>query len=85
VICDWFFEPATMDAPGFDPSGAVGFWDQVNREDWNVCRLAQLGMAGHDYVPGRYTTQEGAVHEFDLMVADRYARALAPAGAEATG
>jgi Rieske 2Fe-2S family protein len=76
VLCDWFFEPATMDAPGFDASDAVGFWDQVNREDWHVCELAQLGMAGPGYVPGRYTTQEGAVHEFDVMVAERYLEAL---------
>jgi Rieske 2Fe-2S family protein len=80
VVCDWFFEAATMDAPGFDASDAVGFWDQVNREDWNVCRLAQIGMSGHGYVPGRYTTQEGAVHEFDVMVADRYLEALTAAG-----
>jgi Rieske 2Fe-2S family protein len=82
VICDWFFEPATIEAPGFDGSDAVGFWDQVNREDWDVCRLAQLGMGGHGYVPGRYTSQEGAVHEFDVMVADRYLEALT-AGAAA--
>jgi Rieske 2Fe-2S family protein len=79
VICDWFFEAATMEAPGFDASDAVGFWDQVNREDWNVCRLAQLGMAGTGYVPGRYTSQEGSVHAFDVMVAERYREALAPA------
>jgi Rieske 2Fe-2S family protein len=79
VICDWLFEASTLEAPGFDASDAVGFWDQVNREDWHVCRLAQLGMSGHGYVPGRYTSQEGAVHEFDVMVADRYLRALQPA------
>ena len=77
VICEWFFEPATADAPGFDGSDAVAFWDQVNREDWHVCRLAQLGMSSRHYQPGRYTTQEDDVHEFDVMVADRYLEALA--------
>ena len=37
VVCEWFFEPETMAEPGFDPSDAVDFWDQVNREDWHVC------------------------------------------------
>src|SRR3954452_23212577 len=77
VVCDWLFEPETMAAEGFDPSDAVGFWDQVNREDWSVCRLTQLGMGTRGFVPGRYTTREGDVHAFDVMVADRYAAALA--------
>src|SRR6478609_8805689 len=39
VVCEWFFEPETIAAEGFDPSDAVAFWDQVNREDWQVCQL----------------------------------------------
>jgi Rieske 2Fe-2S family protein len=81
VICEWFFEPATMRARGFDASDAVTFWDQVNREDWNVCRLAQLGMSSRHYEPGRYTSREGDVHAFDVMVADRYLEALSAARA----
>jgi len=37
VVCEWLFEPATIAADGFDPSDAIDFWDQVNREDWRVC------------------------------------------------
>jgi Rieske 2Fe-2S family protein len=77
VICEWLFEPATIAADGFDPSDAVAFWDQVNREDWHVCELTQKGMGSGAFTPGRYTTQEGDVHEFDVMVADRYLEALA--------
>jgi Rieske 2Fe-2S family protein len=76
VVCEWFFEARTVQADGFDPSDAVDFWDQVNREDWHVCALTQRGMASSAYVPGRYTTQEGDVHEFDAMVAERYLEAL---------
>lgn len=76
VVCEWFFEPETMAEPGFDPSDAVDFWDQVNREDWHVCGLTQRGMGSRRYVPGRYTTQEGDVHVFDQMVASRYLEAL---------
>jgi len=72
VICEWLFEPATMETEGFDPSDAVAFWDQVNREDWHVCELAQRGMQSSGFEPGRYTNQEGDVHAFDVMVAERY-------------
>jgi Rieske 2Fe-2S family protein len=76
VVCEWFFEPATMQAPDFDPSDAVGFWDQVNREDWHVCEITQKGMASRGFEPGRYTSEEFDVHAFDVMVADRYMEAL---------
>jgi Rieske 2Fe-2S family protein len=77
VVCEWFFEEATIAADGFDASDAVAFWDQVNREDWHVCELTQRGMGSSAFAPGRYTTQEGDVHQFDVMVADRYLEALA--------
>ena len=44
VVCEWFFEPRRSRPTGFDPSDAVEFWDQVNREDWHVCTLTQQGM-----------------------------------------
>jgi Rieske 2Fe-2S family protein len=76
VVCEWFFEPETIAAPGFDATDAVEFWDQVNREDWQVCELTQHGMTTRGFTPGRYTEQEDDVHAFDVMVADRYMEAL---------
>ena len=76
VICEWFFEPATIAADGFDPSDAIDFWDQVNREDWHVCELTQKGVRTRGYVAGRYSGEEVDVHEFDVMVASRYREAL---------
>ncbi len=75
VVCEWFFEDGVTHT-----EDAVAFWDQVNREDWHVCELTQLGMGSRTYTPGRYTTQEHDVHHFDVMVADRYAAALTSAG-----
>ena len=63
VVCEWFFEPEAIEAPDFDPSDAVEFWDQVNREDWHVCALTQQGMDSPSFTPGRYTTQEDDVHD----------------------
>ena len=75
VVCEWLFEPETMEADGFDPGDAVEFWDQVNREDWHVCSLTQQGMHSRGFEPGRYTSQEFDVHAFDVMVAERYLEA----------
>jgi Rieske 2Fe-2S family protein len=76
VVCEWFFQASEIARDGFDASDAVEFWDQVNREDWHVCSLTQLGMESRSFTPGRYTTQEGDVHDFDRMVASRYLEAL---------
>jgi Rieske 2Fe-2S family protein len=76
VICEWYFEPSTIAADGFDPSDAIEFWDQVNREDWHVCELAQKGVRIKGYVAGRYSAEEVDVHEFDVLVANRYMDAL---------
>jgi Rieske 2Fe-2S family protein len=73
VICELFFHPNAIEQPDFDPSGPADFWDITNREDWHVCELQQRGTAMSAYVTGRYASNEGMVHEFDTMVADRYA------------
>jgi phenylpropionate dioxygenase-like ring-hydroxylating dioxygenase large terminal subunit len=76
VVCEWFFEPTTIAAEGFDPSDAIDLWDQVNREDWHVCELTAKGVRNRGYVAGRYSAEEVDVHAFDSMVADRYMDAL---------
>jgi Rieske 2Fe-2S family protein len=76
VTCEWFFEPATMATEGFDPSDAVEFWDMVNKQDWHVCELTQLGVGARGYTAGRYAGDESDTHAFDLMVAGRYMEAL---------
>jgi len=76
VICEWFFEPATMARDDFDPGDAVGFWDMVNKQDWYVCELQQKGLGTRGYTAGRYSAEEVDVHAFDLMVANRYMDAL---------
>ncbi len=82
VICEWFFEPQTIAADDFDPSDAVDFWDTVNRQDWYVCELTQKGVRTRGYSAGRYSAEEVDVHGFDLMVAERYMRALSEQAVE---
>ena len=76
VTCEWLFEDRTIAAADFDPRDAVGFWDQVNREDWGVCELTQQGLGDGSLPPGRYTQLEDTGHRFDGMVAQRYLQAL---------
>jgi Rieske 2Fe-2S family protein len=76
VRCEWFFEPATIERDDFDPTDAIGFWDMVNKQDWYVCELQQMGVGTRNYTAGRYSAEESDVHAFDLMVAERYMDAL---------
>ena len=76
VICEWFFERRSVESPDFDPSDAIEFWDQTNRQDWYVCELTQKGVGTTGYTAGRYSAEEGTVHEFDNLVAMRYMDAL---------
>jgi len=72
VVCEWYFDPATMAADGFDPSDAVQFWDTTNRQDWHVCELSQLGVSSRAYTPGPYARAEGLPWQFD----QEYLRAM---------
>ncbi len=68
VVCEWFFEPASMAAPGFSVQDAVEMWDRINRQDWQVCALSQNGLQSRAYTPGRYTALETMVHDFDAYI-----------------
>ena len=65
VICEWLFHPDAMAQPGFDPTGAVEFWNMTNLQDWEVCELSQLGVASHAYRPGPYAELESMIAAFD--------------------
>jgi Rieske 2Fe-2S family protein len=58
VDCDWLFDAKVAGAPGFDPSDAVDFWNKVNKQDWDVCELAQLGVVSRGYDGGGYYVQD---------------------------
>jgi len=65
VICQFLFESESIQEEKFDPSQAIEFWDLTNRQDWNVCELAQAGMSQPGYVPGPYSNLESVVAAFD--------------------
>ncbi|MHC4992077.1 MAG: aromatic ring-hydroxylating oxygenase subunit alpha [Planctomycetota bacterium] len=65
IECDWLFEPAAAAAAGFDPSGAIDFWDMTNRQDWQVCELSQQGISSRAYEPGPYSNLESMLAALD--------------------
>jgi Rieske 2Fe-2S family protein len=67
-ICEWHFQPSELARPGFDPSDAVDFWDETNRQDWHVCELSQAGISSRAYSPGPYSNREDLLYAFDRMI-----------------
>jgi Rieske 2Fe-2S family protein len=68
IVCEWHFHPDEMAKPGFEANDAVEFWDLVNREDWGISELSQLGIGSRAYTPGPYSKREELLHAFDQIV-----------------
>ena len=45
--------------------GAWKMWDTVNRQDWKVCELTQLGAQSPAFQPGPYSNLESMLAAFD--------------------
>ncbi|MFP6613777.1 MAG: aromatic ring-hydroxylating dioxygenase subunit alpha [Pirellulales bacterium] len=65
VVCNWLFHPQAVAEKGFDPSPAIEFWDETNRQDWHICELAQQGIESSGYKPGPYSNLESTIAAFD--------------------
>jgi len=72
---EFYFAPEAMAAPAFDPSDAIDLWDEINRQDWTVCELAQEGMGSRAWTGGVYSDRESLVRDFDEFLADELQRA----------
>ena len=72
VVCDWLFDPAEVARPGFDPTDTVDIFDVVNRQDWEVCELTQLGMRSRGYRDGGlYVSNELHIAAFRDLVLEK--------------
>jgi Rieske 2Fe-2S family protein len=65
IVCDWYFHPDAIAAPGFDPQPAIAFWDLTNRQDWELCANAYRGVTSRAWEPGPYSELESQVAAFD--------------------
>ncbi len=72
VECQWLFAPEAVEAPEFDPSYAVDFWDLTNRQDWAAVESVQRGLSHPAFLPGVLAEQESDVYRFVTMVARGY-------------
>jgi len=71
IVCEFLFAADEVARPEFDPTDAVNFWDETNRQDWMVCERAQLGVQSASYDSGRLSKLEWMTHIFDQFVIDR--------------
>lgn len=68
VICEWHFHPDEFKRGDFNCEDAVDFWDAVNKEDWHVSELSQLGIQSRVYSPGPYSHRETLLHGLDSIL-----------------
>ncbi|GAC1380285.1 MAG: aromatic ring-hydroxylating dioxygenase subunit alpha [Ktedonobacteraceae bacterium] len=72
VVCDWLFEPEVMSRTDFDPMDAVQIFDIVNKQDWEVCELAQLGVTSKAFQSGGiYVPSERHLRAFADLVLEK--------------
>src|SRR5207244_10650393 len=72
IMCDWLFDRQVMARADFEPMDAVQIFDIVNRQDWEVCELTQLGMGSKAYRSGGvYVPEERHIRAFADFVLER--------------
>lgn len=71
IECTWYVHSDSSQQAGFDPSPAISFWDQTNRQDWELCERAQRGLASRAYRPGPYSNREELLWAFDRWLLER--------------
>jgi Rieske 2Fe-2S family protein len=65
IVCDWLFDREAIAEPGFDPRGAIEFWNMTNKQDWEVSELSQRGISSRAYTPGPYSELESMIAAWD--------------------
>jgi glycine betaine catabolism A len=74
VTCDWLFDEQEIAREDFDPSDVVELFDLVNRQDWEVCEMTQMGMTSKAYRNGGiYVPVESHIRAFADFVLERLA------------
>jgi Rieske 2Fe-2S family protein len=71
IVCEFLFDPAEIERPGFDPSDAVEFWDLINRQDWTICEEVQRGIHSRVHAFGYYAPMEDLSLDIRRYVTDR--------------
>jgi Rieske 2Fe-2S family protein len=80
VTFDVLFDPGAGpgsrgEAAEIAAADVYDFWLLTNAQDFSICERQQVGLTSPGFTPGRYAPMEEGVHEFDKIVAERYAEA----------
>ena len=75
VESEWLFHPGTITDAGSNTRDAIDFWDVTNRQDWDIVRQSQRGIASRRYAPGPYSPRESIPAAWDR----EYMRWMSPA------
>jgi Rieske 2Fe-2S family protein len=65
VVTEWLQHPDSLTSPEYSPQGAIDFWDTVNKQDWHICEMSQLGIESHMYQPGPFSPLESIPAAWD--------------------
>jgi Rieske 2Fe-2S family protein len=79
--CTWLFAAPDGNTEPWNPSGAIAFWDEANREDFEALALVQQGLSTARHRPGPYSRLESLAAAFDdhlLAVLDAERTPIAP-------
>ena len=71
IDCHFLFETHEINKPDFDPSDAVDFWHLVNRQDWSICEVVQMGMHACVHDRGVFSPMEDWNLDIRQYVTDR--------------
>lgn len=74
IDCRWYFPAQSIANNDSSLADVVEFWDQTNREDWNVSELTQLGVASSRYTPGPYSNREAMSAALDRYYLQEFNR-----------
>jgi len=73
VVFDVLFDPGAARDGVVAAADVYDFWQLTNAQDFAVCERQQVGISSSGFTPGRYMPAEEGAHEFDKIVAQRYA------------
>lgn len=65
IECVWLFHESSRDQTQWNPEDGIAFWDQTNREDWDICERTQRGVSSSRYESGPYSNREAMAAAFD--------------------
>ncbi|MET0800712.1 MAG: aromatic ring-hydroxylating dioxygenase subunit alpha [Actinomycetota bacterium] len=66
VVSQFMFRPETIaDSDLFKPEGTVEFWDQISKQDWEVCERAHTGVSSRAFTRGVFPRQDRFLYWFN--------------------